>query len=1242
MLTWAVSRLVDSQDVAQVSSHGLLTESMKPAHRWINRSDTASANRLRTWLTITVGSFALATTCCAIAAAQDVEVVRGRVSDIERRPISGVQVTVTGGQTGSTKMATSDSSGLFRVIFEDGERSYRIAARKIGYSLALRQASRTGPSNVLVVNVVLAANPFALEPITVTTPPPTAGQRNERTSIGGASESSREARRFLSDPSDLDALIGLTAGVVPGAGGLSALGAAPDQNSTLLDGMPFEGGALPPDALCGLDVSTTTSSVARGHTGGIQSSASSCRGSTGFRGAQRGSVGSPALSWGSSSSMIQPDRQASLSGFLSGPIRAGRSRYHLSYSFTDRVAQIPSLINPPEELLREFGLAPDSIARLRGLLGAQGIPTAPADGGAKAHSSLGSAYLNAEWSLGSASSVRTTVSVTSLRNRSGGSGGLSFPSLSSSSTRRHGRVLVQGRSYLLGAVAELTSAVAMVESKTTPNRQGAMGIAHVGGINGAISTLRFGSGGVETTTRTMSADLRTELNWVLGDGSHRPNLGAMLHSGRTATESADGFPGTYAFSSLDDLELANPFSYRRVIGASSTAGRARTASIWASDIWRARRHLGVEAGVRLDHLTLGQLPPGSPAVFNQFGLRTDQLPAVTSIAPRIGAAFLLKEQKSIRMRDQNGSMTTFEYVDLNAALGMPQGNLGTGVTIFGTVGAYPGTIGASRVAAVRERTGLPNTRQELICVGDAVPQPDWSSLAGVTFDRCTDGSEATPFSGRQQRVAAFAEGFRPPTVWRANLGLAGVRFGQWQVGGSVVLSYNRSQESVLDLNLDRTIGFTVLAEADRPVFVLPGEIDPKSGSIAPSASRLHQEYGAVESIVSDLTSTATQARLTVIPPPLLNRAYFRVDYVHAGLSLDQRGFRGTTAGDPAKIERIDGGQARHQIVAMTTTRVGQVDLGVRLNLQSGTRFTPMVSADLNGDGFANDRAFVPAEGTSVEPLDGDLVRLLASAPSRVTACLRKQAGSIARPNSCAAGWRARLDLSVDLRSSAWLGLGDRIRLSTRFLNAGAALMRLAGLNASSAQGWQQPDDRLLFVTGFDPSTQRYRYRVNQAFGRPLENGVGSAAFPPFQVQLGVEVALGGRPSRNVVERLGLLPERGVTRDTASIRVALRSLVPSPAAKVLTLGDSLALDGDQRAAIRLVDERFEAKMDSLFAPAVAVAFEKQATIDDLVLMRAYSPALESAFAFRLSARDDVLRLLSKDQVTKLATLVEGWR
>src|SRR6185503_782737 len=97
-------------------------------------------------------------------------------------------------------------------------------------------------------------------------------------------------------------------------------------------------------------------------------------------------------------------------------------------------------------------------------------------------------------------------------------------------------------------------------------------------------------------------------------------------------------------------------------------------------------------------------------------------------------------------------------------------------------------------------------------------------------------------------------------------------------------------------------------------------------------------------------------------------------------------------------------------------------------------FTPMVSGDVNGDGYNNDRAFIYNPATTADTaLSAGMQNLLANAPSSVRDCLRKQIGAIAGKNSCEGPWTTSLSLRVSLVSQA-LKLPDRATISLGIAN----------------------------------------------------------------------------------------------------------------------------------------------------------------------------------------------------------------
>ena len=84
-------------------------------------------------------------------------------------------------------------------------------------------------------------------------------------------------------------------------------------------------------------------------------------------------------------------------------------------------------------------------------------------------------------------------------------------------------------------------------------------------------------------------------------------------------------------------------------------------------------------------------------------------------------------------------------------------------------------------------------------------------------------------------------------------------------------------------------------------------------------------------------------------------------YVWQKILDEQRGFAGGNTAersvpDPVGARRSD---ARHQITYNVGYTFHQAVSVVALGrVQSGNPFTPMVSGDINGDGYNNDRAFI--------------------------------------------------------------------------------------------------------------------------------------------------------------------------------------------------------------------------------------------------------------------------------------------
>ncbi|HET7563910.1 MAG TPA: hypothetical protein VFJ96_02865, partial [Gemmatimonadaceae bacterium] len=517
-----------------------------------------------------------------------------------------------------------------------------------------------------------------------------------------------------------------------------------------------------------------------------------------------------------------------------------------------------------------------------------------------------------------------------------------------------------------------------------------------------------------------------------------------------------------------------------------------------------------------------------------------------------------------------------------------------------------------RIAALVDATGLPNTIRQLVCVGDATPIPNWRSYGvddNAIPSTCLDGAAPIEFSTERPTVLVFDSTFRAPLSWRGNLQVSGLSIDGWQLrlGGTYSLGVNG--ESNIDLNLHHTPAFTLADEGNRPVFVSPSSIVPSSGAVAPGASRITERFGRVISTVSDLHSQTAQLALSLAPTrPLFGKIPLYASYTFTQSRMQSRGFDGTTAGDPFEREWSSGQQPEHNIIINASLRVKWLSFRLLTNVTSGMPYTPIVAGDVNGDGLNNDRAFVfdPASTTDML-LGGQMAELLAAAPPRVRDCLSRQLGHIAARNSCHTGWRVRPDVNVALnpQHQSLPFVGDRLHLSLTTVNAMGALLRVFGLSGTAlgrATAGYGTDPVLLYVAGFDPTTQRYEYRVNQQFGEARDRTMGGRSFSaPFQVQLRADFFFGGPSRHSLAQELGLVAKDGEKAlKPEQVKARLRSLTSNPLAQLLMLRDSLLLTEKQIQDIQQLSNGFEAHADSTLTPLAQYLAEhgKRVSDDDL--------------------------------------------
>jgi hypothetical protein len=391
--------------------------------------------------------------------------------------------------------------------------------------------------------------------------------------------------------------------------------------------------------------------------------------------------------------------------------------------------------------------------------------------------------------------------------------------------------------------------------------------------------------------------------------------------------------------------------------------------------------------------------------------------------------------------------------------------------------------------------------------------------------------------------------------------------------------------------------FRLAGEENRPVFVQPVSIDAASGAVSPRDSRIASDFGRVALRTSDLRGYGSQITTTIQPELFRSRngpppVMFSVAYTLQEVRQQFRGFDGGTFGNPYDKEWAAGvNDARHAFViqaGMDIPKIGALTLFTRL--QSGTPFTPLVRSDINGDGRANDRAFVPNTISGNAATRSQMQALLESAPGSIRECLSSQAGRVATRMSCRGPWTQQMNLT--LQPNIGRIRGRNAQVNVVFENPLAGIDQLVH-GESGLRGWGSqatPDPVLLVPSGFDANTQAYRYDVNPRFGDT--RAFRTLSRIPFRVVVDVRMDL-STPYDLQTLRRALEPIKArdaktkqvtwARRSTDSIAALYLSRTSNLHRMLLAESDSLFLTKEQIASLLKADSVYSAKVRSLYLP-----------------------------------------------------------
>jgi len=1034
----------------------------------------------------------------AAQAGATTDVLAGRVFDeATRAPIEHATVSATALTTGMVRTAETSADGRYVMVFPDGGGRYVIRVRRVGYVMTTLAVAKGTTSDRINVEVPLRTTAQVLGPVVVSANVDT----TERTGTGSVMTQDRVIRLPLDNASDLAAIAALTPGVVvtPGtdttAAQFSVAGQRPTQNHITLDGLTFASGVAPRDAIRITQVVTSTYDVAKGQFSGGEIE-SSTRSGTNARqssfafdyqpsGLQAGAAPSAAFS-----------RQYSLnrlSGSFGGPLKKDRLFAFVAGEASRKVNPIATLLVSDPLTDTRLGIAADTVQRFLSTVAALGLPLIP--DGIPDQQTLDRASLLGRLDYVINDANHLTVRVDGADSRTVGSRGSPRGLLYNlgKSTRANGGIFA-GLTTQSGSVMNDVRATAQWLSRNEDGYvdmpRGRVFISSVA-PDGAINTYDASVGGNQdfpAISRSTLVEAGDELAWLSTNGAHRVKAGFLANYGGGRNDVTEEKNGLFIFNSLGDLAAGRPASYTRVLSASLRNSSRAGFAVYSGDAWQPRSGLEIDYGLRLEGSRYGDAPAENTAAASTFALRTDRYPSELHLSPRVG----------------------FSY----SATGDKEGE--GGVKLRGGIGEFRGVIPDAIFANAAQSTGLSNGQTRLTCTGPATPTPDWRAYLRdpATIPTACVGGGSTATSDQLPSVILFGKNTAAPRTWRASLGATRPLIGPFTASLDLFYIRGVSQLGIPDINLRQTPQFALSNEDRRPIFVPSSAIDPATGAVSMNDSRLNPQFGQVSEVRSFLESRTRQV-IFAVNGELKNGLSIDASYTYTNVRDQSLGFEGegpddNTFGSPniPVWGRADE-ERRHLFeTSMTLSLWKNVELSVIGNLMSGAPFSARLATDINGDGQRNDRAFVFDPGTvSDTAIANGLRSLIAHGPGTARDCLPRQFGHAAERNGCAGPWVPGLDLRFT--ATPPVAFARKLTISLTALNSLVGLDELLH-GANNIHGWGQDasvDQRLLFVTGFDPASRTFKYQVNQHFG--AASGALNPFRTPFVLSLQVRMTLGG-------------------------------------------------------------------------------------------------------------------------------------
>lgn len=1170
----------------------------------------------------------MAITGVSSAAQQPLIVFDGRVSDAARQPIQGARVEVATLPQAAAPRVVVDADGRFRFTVPRTTSAIKLSALAPGFVPIFIDRTLRGQDTVLHLgDIVLRPRAQMLQAVHAEAARP----RPERRQGSSAAEPGEviaavdiESLLPSSDGTTDDAMLAVTGaafGIDPATGRpiASVGGLSATQNAVTVNGaatgspIPRDGGLLqlyastydPTKPVSGLTANWLF--LAANYMSQRQLRYSLATGPTVL-----------------TSTVAQRAGRTGGESVLSGHFARAFPRFvrfvNSVFQLETRRTSIASLATADATTLNAFGLPADSVQKVRSNLAALGLGSALSHRGGESSRDRIMGYTrldftgaepgligrNSDGSLWATSdagerSVFYVIAGGSYTRSAGiGLSPASLGSVANTVTDWAGSASAVYSSYLHRVIlneSRLTIAASGRTNSPTSALPSASVLVSGGLVDGSPTSSLFRVGGSGMAPRSAlehSIKVSNLARWRSRSGMHEWRLGTEVAVARGAGNTQSG-AGGFAFNSIADLLAGQPSSFQRLLASGDAEVTRISTALGLGDTYRPTRSLAFQYGIRLEQ--------EDNRASHEIG---------SALVP-LTSASLRAAPKSIAIAPMAG----FTWTYARDTAGLPD----LRNQLIGGVRDYRGVLSLQSLVASMLEDDLTHPATIVRCVGSAVPAPNWAGFEQGSVplpSGCTDGT-AGVLSEVSRPVNVYLNRYAPSHSIRAELTWMFPLRDHVRVEASGSWADNSSLTGAFDLNFDGTPRFNLPAEAGRPVFVSSASVVPVTGAMGKTQSRRDARWSEVVEQSSTFRSRASTVSVGLRYQPefklIGSQMAFPValSYRTSAVRSQTNGFMATTAGDPREREWSIIPVSKHMLVlsgGMFLPRIGF--LRMQTQLRSGIPYTPMVNADINGDGLANDRAMIFADSDTSTTARA-MRAVINSAPSAARRCLTAQSGRIAAPSSCMGPWSARVDLSFTFDSYQF---GLQNRGSVRLLLSNV----LSGLDVAlhgpgRERGWGQPamaDPVLLRVRSFAPATGRFTYNVNPLFG--TSRTTTAPISTPFRLTIDVMLDIGRNREASAIDRVMRPPdgEPQMTREYLAKR--LTGIRRPPFERVVAAREALVLSDVQVRQLDSLSDRLLQFRDSAYFDLAGRLINDAPQNDAGARIRAWHAVIETVIWF----------------------------